>query len=456
MDSGRTSLTPALAGTGNGSWGVATDRASDRTDEATAALAAAPVPLLPDRRVQVLPEVALFEAGIHPLTEGECAATVLERLDAGRGGWVVLQDAPLLRRALGDPALRARLERAVRLPGRLAALACRLQRTPVPEAATGASLARCLARGAAQRGRSLFLLGDDVAVLEAAARELARSAEGLRLAGSVALAPDRRADPAALERAAGALARAAPDVVLLGLAGDGLQLAAALAERLPASWWVDVGDGLTQLAASRGTLRPQRPSPGLASLAFAGGLCARAAWSGVLPKPRRAGVYGVHGPRALVVGDAPALDGLARTLAEAFPELAVERASRVAGLDGRCDLCFFDAALPPPTSAPALAGAGARPAARLFAVAAHLEREERRRLAREGCDGMWVEDRPETRRAALAQVRAVLDGLALRHRESKRAFGGVRHAAGAIRALLHEWNQRSEARSAGGERREAP
>lgn len=455
MDSGRTNLTPALAGTWNGSWGVATDRASDRTDEASAALAAAPIPVLPDRRVQVLPEVALFEAGIHPLTEGECAATMLERLDAGRGGWIVLQDAPLLRRALGDPALRARLERAVRLPGRLAALACRLQRTPVPEAATGASLARCLARGAAQRGRSLFLLGDDGAVLEAAARELARTAEGLRLAGSVALAADRRSDPAALERAAGELARAVPDVVLLGLADGGLEVAAALAERLPATWWVDVGDGLAQLAASRGTLRPQRPSPRLATLAFAGGLCARAAWSGVLPKPRRAGVYGVHGPRALVVGDAPALDGLARTLAEAFPELALERASRVAGQGGRYDLCFFDAAWrPSPASALALARTGARPAARLFAVAAHLDREERHRLAREGCDGVWVEDRPETRRAALAQVRAVLDGLALRHRESKRAFGGVRHAAGAIRALLHEWNQRSEARPA--ERREAP
>ena len=84
-----------------------------------------------------------------------------------------------------------------------------------------------------------------------------------------------------------------------------------------------------------------------------------------------------------------------------------------------------------------------RPDAHIFAFSGALDVEALKRLINAGCDGVCEKERPETWREALEIMRRTLDERAAKHRRNKRAFGGVRHAAGSIHELLQDWNERT-------------
>lgn len=430
-----------------------------------------PVPaILPGRRTRGLPEVALFDVGIHALSEAECVRYVLDLLDEGLGGWMISQDLDHLRRMAHDPQFRSRCEQAdLRVPdGRVTIWACHLQRTPVPEPVSGPSLIWSLSRGAAKRGRSVFLLGGRPGSAEGAARELERNIDGLRIAGWSTPPKGFEDDPVAMKRLAHELRQAGADIVLVGYdAPVCQQVVFELRKSMAGPWWLGVGMSFSFVSGQvrraprwvqsmglewlhRFSLEPRRMF-GLCFLQcapFAVSLLARSALRGMLPKPKQAGTFGTRRPRALLVDDDPfALNHLEMMLHESFPDLEIEKRLE-ANVEGHFDFYFIDNDF----HGEALAGRMAReirkkrPEARIFAFSGALDVEALKGLINAGCDGVCEKDRPESWSESLASMRKLLDEMAHRHRVGKRAFGGVRNAAGSIRGLLHEWNERAPAK----------
>jgi hypothetical protein len=164
----------------------------------------------------------------------------------------------------------------------------------------------------------------------------------------------------------------------------------------------------------------------------------------MMPKPKQVGTFGKRRPRALLVDDDTfALNHLEMILQDAFPELEIEKRTE-ANVDGRFDFYFLDNDFGGTAQAGRLAREirRKRPEASIFAFSGALDVDALKRLINAGCDGVCEKDRPESWQPALDRMHVILDSMAKRHRREKRAFGGVRHAAGSIRGLLREWNER--------------
>jgi N-acetylglucosaminyldiphosphoundecaprenol N-acetyl-beta-D-mannosaminyltransferase len=191
-----------------------------------------------------LPTVSLGCVSLHAITQRECVEAILRALDAGQGGRVTTLNLDQLRRASRDETFAARCRRAsLRVAdGMPLVWASRLQGTPLPQRVAGSDLIGSLCAGAAQRGRSVFLLGGAPGTAERAARVLAERAPGLRVAGVACPAPGFEASERELRALADALRAARPDVVFVGLGAPKQDaLAEQLAAALPAAWWVGVG-----------------------------------------------------------------------------------------------------------------------------------------------------------------------------------------------------------------------
>src|SRR6185436_3764670 len=120
------------------------------------------------------PAIELEGIRLHALRQQECVTHVLDALSAGRGGWIVTPNLDHLRRLVRDPSLResycgADLAVADGMP---LVWASRLQKTPRPERVAGSDLIWSLSRAAADRGRSIFLLGGDPGTADEAGRIL--------------------------------------------------------------------------------------------------------------------------------------------------------------------------------------------------------------------------------------------------------------------------------------------
>jgi N-acetylglucosaminyldiphosphoundecaprenol N-acetyl-beta-D-mannosaminyltransferase len=108
-----------------------------------------------------LPGVVLCNVLLHAITEAECVRHICDELDAGRGGMVVTPNLDHLRRYGNDVnfgALVAEAELVV-ADGMPLVWASRLQGTPLPERVAGSNLISSLSAAAAERGRSIYLLG---------------------------------------------------------------------------------------------------------------------------------------------------------------------------------------------------------------------------------------------------------------------------------------------------------
>ena len=200
-----------------------------------------------------LPIVWLREARLHAITERQCVQQVLEALEAGRGGWVGTMNLEHLQRLVQHPRYADLYRQAslVVADGMPLVWASRLQGTPLPERVTGSSLIWSLSVAAAQRGRSIFLLGGAPDAVPLAANALRQRIPALTIAG-LACPPigfeTREEEFQALRRT---LVTAAPDIVFVGL---GTPKQEALIERLrgdlPAAWWLGVGISFSFVAGT--------------------------------------------------------------------------------------------------------------------------------------------------------------------------------------------------------------
>lgn len=143
----------------------------------------------------------------------------VEAIDAlaasGRGGEVFTPNVDHIVKAESLPALReAYAEADLSLAdGQWVVWASRILRTPLPQKISGSDLVLPLARKAAERGRSLYLLGGAPGAAKAAAERLARET-GVRICGCESPRVDlTEPDEALLSR----IAAARPDFVLVAL-----------------------------------------------------------------------------------------------------------------------------------------------------------------------------------------------------------------------------------------------
>jgi N-acetylglucosaminyldiphosphoundecaprenol N-acetyl-beta-D-mannosaminyltransferase len=201
----------------------------------------APMP----RRVRVGP------AQLEVLSEAGVVDFVVDAWTMGRGGSIVTVNIDILRRMVADQEL-ARLVGGASLvvaDGMPLVWAARLAGRPLPERVTGAALVLALSAAAATSTRSLYLIGGDTGIPEAAGAALSQRFPGVRIAGTESPPFGFEHDE---ERVAGILARvstARPGLVLVGLGCPKQEnLIARMRPLLPQAWFLGCGAGIPMAA----------------------------------------------------------------------------------------------------------------------------------------------------------------------------------------------------------------
>jgi N-acetylglucosaminyldiphosphoundecaprenol N-acetyl-beta-D-mannosaminyltransferase len=215
----------------------------------SAAIAAAPTPVGATPRD--LPTVSVRGAWLHAITEQQCVATVLHEIEHRRGGSIHTMNLDHLRRFLRQPSYAARYSRAsiITADGMPLIWASRLRGTPLPERVTGSNLIWSLSAAAAQRGRSIYLLGGASDTAKKAASVLMRTYPNLRIAGTSSESIEDSSDQGRNHGLVEALALAKPDIVYVALGSPKQEeVMQRLREMLPATWWLGVGAAFSFVA----------------------------------------------------------------------------------------------------------------------------------------------------------------------------------------------------------------
>ncbi|MSR62052.1 MAG: WecB/TagA/CpsF family glycosyltransferase [Planctomycetes bacterium] len=418
------------------------------------------------QRPGALPEVDLRGIGVHAVSQVECVEYVLDELDAGRGGWVVTPNLDHLLRTARDREF-AELYSEARLrvvDGQLLVWALALQRTPVPERVAGSDLISKLSAGAATRKRSVFLLGGNPGTARKAAEVLQARYPGLIVAGTDCPPLGFDKDALAMARLSRRIHQAKPDIVFVALGSPKQELVIRhLRHDRPEAWWLGVGISFSFLCGEvqRAPVWMQRvglewlhrvwQEPGrlfkryfVDGLPFALRLLAQSAVRGVLPMGKTAGPYGTQRPRALLVDDDPqALDHLELLLSSRYPDLELTT-RRTPDVAGSFDFYFLDNDF----EGELMAGQLAREIrtrnkeALVIAFSGTLDIETLKGLINAGCDGAAEKGVTSSLRPILALVEKRLSEMVDSHKRAAGPFGGVKHAAGSIRDILEDWNER--------------
>ncbi len=188
--------------------------------------------------------IDLHGLSIHAISEQSCIAHILDSLDAGAGGWVVTPNLDILRRCSREGEVRMLLHQAdLRVADGMPLIwASRLQGTPLPERVAGSSLISTLSAAAAERGRTVFLLGGEPGAAEGAAAVLRDRHSNVRIAGIHCPPMGFERDEAQMGEIRKALLAARPDIVYVALGSPKQErLIRELRPLLPQAWWIGVG-----------------------------------------------------------------------------------------------------------------------------------------------------------------------------------------------------------------------
>ena len=202
----------------------------------------------PNRRL--LPTIHLHGVLLHSVTEEGCIRHVLEELDAGRGGVVVTPNLDHLRRCVRDMRFGALVAEAdlVVADGMPLVWASRLQGTPLPERVAGSDLISSLSAAAAERGRSVFMLGGSPGTAEKAAQVLRNRYPGLKIAGSYCPPFGFDKSDEGWQQIIDAISPSAADIVYVALGSPKQELVIERVRKyLPKAWWLGVGNSFSFL-----------------------------------------------------------------------------------------------------------------------------------------------------------------------------------------------------------------
>lgn len=198
-----------------------------------------------------LPVAKVGVTDVHPVSEERLSAIVESAWERGAGGWVVTANVDIVRAAVKRPELAALIAEAdlVVADGMPVVWAARLAGHRVPERVTGASLVFSLSEAAARADRSVYLVGGEPGVPEAAADVLTERFPGLRIVGtdSPPFGFDRTED--GLAAIAAKLTETKPDLVFAGLGFPKQErVIRRLRTDLPSAWYVGCGAGIPMAA----------------------------------------------------------------------------------------------------------------------------------------------------------------------------------------------------------------
>jgi N-acetylglucosaminyldiphosphoundecaprenol N-acetyl-beta-D-mannosaminyltransferase len=185
------------------------------------------------------------------LTEDQAIDRVLDALDDGRGGWVITSNLDHLLRAGRDEGFRAMLDEAdfVVADGAPLVWASRLQGTPLPERVAGSSMVSTLSERAAERVRSIFLLGGDPGAADAAAEVLRQRYSDIKIVGTHCPPYGFESQPDEMQAIRDALTASRPDLVYVALGSPKQErLIQSIRDTLPQAWWMGVGISLSFLS----------------------------------------------------------------------------------------------------------------------------------------------------------------------------------------------------------------
>ncbi len=194
--------------------------------------------------------ISLMGMAVDRVDEREAVETILDARAHDRGGLVLTPNLEHLSTFRSSSEVRAAFGAAelVVADGMPLVWASRLQRTPLPERVAGSDLIWSLSAAAAERGRSVFLLGGEPGAADRAAGVLRERAPGLEIAGveCPTVEPGRDAE---LDAAAAHVARARPDLVYVGLPlRKQLHAVRRLRAASPRSWFLGLGASLSFVA----------------------------------------------------------------------------------------------------------------------------------------------------------------------------------------------------------------
>ena len=163
--------------------------------------------------------VPLMGLGVAAVSERDTIAYVLEGVADGRGGWVCPANLDVLRQWRESAEVRKLVSRAdlVVADGMPLIWAAGVQGSPLPERVAGSTLVVSLTAAAADVGASIFLLGGNPGVAEAAMSKLTELSPGLRPSGTLCPPFGFDKDPGSVARIERSLRVAAPDIVYVGL-----------------------------------------------------------------------------------------------------------------------------------------------------------------------------------------------------------------------------------------------
>jgi N-acetylglucosaminyldiphosphoundecaprenol N-acetyl-beta-D-mannosaminyltransferase len=184
-----------------------------------------------------------------PWTERDIVEYVVGRATANgqRGGWIITANVDILRQLSHDASLRELLRPATMTvaDGMPLVWASRLQGTPLPERVTGAALLPSVCARAATSGKSVYLLGGEAGVADAAAARLRSCHPGLRVSGwSPPFGIESTAEGIAEIRRR--IAASCPDIVFCGFGFPKQErVIASLRDVAPDAWFIGCGAALS-------------------------------------------------------------------------------------------------------------------------------------------------------------------------------------------------------------------
>jgi N-acetylglucosaminyldiphosphoundecaprenol N-acetyl-beta-D-mannosaminyltransferase len=191
--------------------------------------------------------VPVGTVSVMPMTMAEVAEHVSTAWLHGEGGSILTVNVDILRSLSRNSELATLAETAeiVVADGMPLVWAASLAGYTVPERVTGASLVTSLAEAAAGASRSVYLVGGEPGVPEAAGRALSERFPGLRIAGTDSPPFGFDQDAEQVAELVRRVEDAAPDLVLVGLGFPKQErLIAQLRQVLPHTWMLGCGAGI--------------------------------------------------------------------------------------------------------------------------------------------------------------------------------------------------------------------
>ena len=191
-----------------------------------------------------LPSIELCNVKLHRVTEAESIKYIMSELDAGRGGVVVTPNLDHLRRCVRDRLFGSLVAEAelVVADGMPLVWASRLQGTPLPERVAGSNLISSVSKAAAERGKSIFLLGGAEGTAVGAAEILRKRHPELKIVGTYCPQIGFESKPKQMAEIVQMLTAANPDIVFVALGSPKQEhLITKLRPALQSAWWLGVG-----------------------------------------------------------------------------------------------------------------------------------------------------------------------------------------------------------------------